>query len=271
MATLSSIGEFGVPDSPPMPAWHMVRSLKAGPLTKQGSLFKSWKRRLFILQDSFLLYYVSTSDTSPRGALWIKGCIVREEPEVSRLQSIKTGAPVYCFSLQCAKSWNIEAKRIFKERTYLLLADSFHDQSDWMAIIQTMSRANTADLDLDWEQSYAQTFTQQAQLGGGSSTASSGGSAAGSMMNPLRNGVGGGGGGGLGGAAAGGGGSAGASHKRHKSKSGSLGGSSDSSKSIYSSHHNQSHHQHLHDSGLVRKQSNKSPQKLTTRVDYCLL
>jgi len=270
MATLSSIGEFGVPDSPPMPAWHMVRSLKAGPLTKQGSLFKSWKRRLFILQDSFLLYYVSTSDTSPRGALWIKGCIVREEPEVSRLQSIKTGAPVYCFSLQCAKSWNIEAKRIFKERTYLLLADSFHDQSDWMAIIQTMSRANTADLDLDWEQSYAQTFTQQAQLGGGSSTASSGGSAGGSMMNPLRNGVGS-GGGGLSGAAAGGGGSAGASHKRHKSKSGSLGGSSDSSKSIYSSHHNQSHHQHVHDSSLVRNKASHSchePSAILT-LSFC--
>lgn len=142
------------------PAFHQVRSLKAGPLTKQGSLFKSWKKRLFVLQESFLLYYVSAADVSPRGALWIRECCVREEPEVSRLQSAKCGSPVYCFSLQCHKSWNIEAKRVFKERTYLLLADSFQDISDWMAILRTMARAS-ADIDLDWEQSYAQTFAQK--------------------------------------------------------------------------------------------------------------
>jgi len=238
MASLSAIGEFAVPEHPPQPAFHMVRSLKAGPLTKQGSLFKSWKRRLFILQEQFLLYYVSSSDTSPRGALWIKDCHVRDEPEVSRLQSIKTGQSVYCFSLQCQKSWNIEAKRVFKQRTYLLLADSFQDQSDWMAILGTMARAG-ADLDLDWEQSYAQTFSmdaehaqqqqqlqmqlqlqQQQQRALGSSAASSingGGSSAASVHR----------------------GGSGPGHKRHKSKSASLGSAnaSTSSKSIYSGHH----------------------------------
>lgn len=153
MTSLPPISE-SLPDAPPLPAFHQVRSLKAGLLTKQGSLFKSWKRRLFILQDAFLLYYVSAEDTSPRGALWIKECVVREETDVSRLQSAKSGQPTYCFSLLCHKSWNIEAKRVFKERTYLLLADSFQDMSDWIAILRTMSRAS-ADIDAEFEQSYA--------------------------------------------------------------------------------------------------------------------
>lgn len=153
MTHLPPISE-SLPDQPPMPAFHQVRSLKAGPLTKQGSLFKSWKKRLFILQDAFLMYYVTAEDTSPRGALWIKECVVREETDVSRLQTAKTGQPTYCFSLLCHKSWNLEAKRVFKERTYLLLADSFAEMSDWMAILRTMSRAS-ADIDAEFEQSYA--------------------------------------------------------------------------------------------------------------------
>lgn len=153
MTHLPPISE-SLPDHPPMPAFHQVRSLKAGPLTKQGSLFKSWKKRLFILQDAFLMYYVTAEDTSPRGALWIKECVVREEPDVSRLQSAKMGQATYCFSLLCHKSWNIEAKRVFKERSYLLLADSFAEMSDWMAILRTMSRAS-ADIDAEFEQSYA--------------------------------------------------------------------------------------------------------------------
>ena len=192
MTHLPPISET-LPDAPPMPAFHQVRSLKAGPLTKQGSLFKSWKKRLFILQDAFLLYYVSPDDTSPRGALWIKECHVREETDVSRLQTAKTGSAVYCFSLQCYKSWNIEAKRTFRERTYLLLADSFQDMSDWMAILRTMARAS-ADIDAEFEQSYLQAFASNDSFSTPASSAVASTNADGSD--------GGGGGGGMGAASA---------------------------------------------------------------------
>jgi hypothetical protein len=49
---------------------------KAGTLYKQRDVFKGWRPRHFVLQDSFLHYYIDAEDPVPRNTLDLSGCSV---------------------------------------------------------------------------------------------------------------------------------------------------------------------------------------------------
>ena len=56
--------------------YDQVQLTKEGSLYKQRDVFKGWRPRHFILQDSLLSYYVDASDPNPKNTLDISGCTI---------------------------------------------------------------------------------------------------------------------------------------------------------------------------------------------------
>lgn len=54
---------------------------REGWLWKQGSRYKGWKRRWFILNDKCLYYFEYTTDKEPRGIIPLENVLVRELPD----------------------------------------------------------------------------------------------------------------------------------------------------------------------------------------------
>lgn len=54
---------------------------REGWLWKQGSRYKGWKRRWFILNDKCLYYFEYTTDKEPRGIIPLENVLVREIPD----------------------------------------------------------------------------------------------------------------------------------------------------------------------------------------------
>lgn len=54
---------------------------REGWLWKQGSRYKGWKRRWFILNDKCLYYFEFTTDKEPRGIIPLENVLVRELPD----------------------------------------------------------------------------------------------------------------------------------------------------------------------------------------------
>lgn len=52
--------------------------IKKGVLYKQRDIMKGWRPRHFVLQDSFLHYYIEADDPVPRNSLQLSGCIVSD-------------------------------------------------------------------------------------------------------------------------------------------------------------------------------------------------
>lgn len=81
---------------------------------------------------------------------------------MSRSLSAKGGSaahPLYVFSVTCAKSWNCDSRKTFRQRCYHFAADSFYEMSEWMATLRSVAtRRSSGDLDAEWEASYALTF-----------------------------------------------------------------------------------------------------------------
>jgi len=123
---------FEAIDCPRLP-FTALRPIKGGLLTKQGAKFKSWKKRLFVLQGKYMFYYLSTQDKTPRGALYIGDCAVAEQPEMGKERK------AHCFSVHCLKSWNFGNGKTFADRTYYFCTPQFTEMSDWISIIDTMS------------------------------------------------------------------------------------------------------------------------------------
>ena len=54
---------------------------REGWLWKQGSRYKNWKRRWFILNDKCLYYFEFTTDKEPRGIIPLENVLVRDVPD----------------------------------------------------------------------------------------------------------------------------------------------------------------------------------------------
>lgn len=54
---------------------------REGWLWKQGSRYKGWKRRWFILNDKCLYYFDNTNDKEPRGIIPLENVLVRDIPD----------------------------------------------------------------------------------------------------------------------------------------------------------------------------------------------
>eukprot|EP01038_Epipyxis_sp_PR26KG_P004414 gene4414-6241_t len=98
---------------------------KQGSLYKQRDVFKGWRSRHFVLQDSFLIYYVDDDDTSPRNTLDLTGC------QVTDVKPTKVGTDdYYTFVISHPKV----------STTYILASESQKESEDWVEKIMEASR-----------------------------------------------------------------------------------------------------------------------------------
>jgi len=121
-----------LPASLPFSAF--VNPMKGGVLIKQGKKYKSWKKRLFLLEDKYLYYFVSADDKTPRGVIDLSNCRVEQETEVEKEKG------VYCFSIRAEKSWNMNLRKAFLNRKYYFCTSILSEMNDWMALIRKISR-----------------------------------------------------------------------------------------------------------------------------------
>ena len=94
---------------------------KAGYLHKEGDVWKTWKRRYFVLSSQLLSYYTDRDATTPKGHILLQGAEVRVSQRTDR------------------SGWVFEVYRdeaASEHRVYYLQADSESERSEWMAAIK---------------------------------------------------------------------------------------------------------------------------------------
>eukprot|EP01112_Ceratiomyxa_fruticulosa_P017706 TRINITY_DN5572_c0_g1_i1.p1 TRINITY_DN5572_c0_g1~~TRINITY_DN5572_c0_g1_i1.p1 ORF type:complete len:195 (+),score=28.29 TRINITY_DN5572_c0_g1_i1:93-677(+) len=87
---------------------------KQGFMTKQGGMFKNWKRRWFILKGTDLYYFRDKSDTAPAGVIKIEGSLV-------------SNADKHTGKKDC-----IELTTRDNNRTYYMFPDSHVEYESWV-------------------------------------------------------------------------------------------------------------------------------------------
>lgn len=93
--------------------------IKEGSLFKQRDFVKGWRARHFILQDTFLQYYLDADDAIPRNSLDITGC------------SIEAGTPTKVNGIEYFP-FIITNSHISKSDSYKLASDSRLEAEDWV-------------------------------------------------------------------------------------------------------------------------------------------
>ncbi len=111
-----------------------LEPIKTGLITKEGGNFKTWKKRAFALEGKYLYYYLETTDVKPRGVIYIKDCVLKDE----RINDDNDER--FCFSIEPQVSWNVSECKKYTKRKYYLVFSSFHEMNDWAAIINIMSK-----------------------------------------------------------------------------------------------------------------------------------
>ena len=64
------------------------RATRVGEGTKMGKKIKSWKDRLFVLRDGFLVYYESESDREPKGVIRLHNAQLSRGEDTARYGNI---------------------------------------------------------------------------------------------------------------------------------------------------------------------------------------
>ena len=93
---------------------------RAGYLHKEGDVWKTWKKRYFVLSSQLLSYYTDREATTPKGHIQLQGAEVR-------------------VSQRSDRKWLFEVFREEAEaehRVYYLAADSEAERGEWMAAIK---------------------------------------------------------------------------------------------------------------------------------------
>jgi len=83
---------------------------KQGWLQKEGSKFKTWKKRFFRLHGLTLLYYENDKEiTPPRGVVFLDGCLVRESDKKQKhsfsISGPKRDIRIICENEETKKDW----------------------------------------------------------------------------------------------------------------------------------------------------------------------
>ena len=94
---------------------------KAGYLSKEGDVWKTWKRRYFVLSSQLLSYYTDRDSTVAKGHILLTGAEVRVSQRNDR------------------SGWLFEVYREEKEvehRVYYMEADTEQERAEWMAAIK---------------------------------------------------------------------------------------------------------------------------------------
>lgn len=88
---------------------------KSGYLNKQGGNWKNWKRRFFVLQGPFLIYYEDENSPTPNGIVFLEGCSLE-----------------ICSSVKCGRDYCFEVIPEERKRTFILQGNSENHRDGWM-------------------------------------------------------------------------------------------------------------------------------------------
>lgn len=111
-----------------------ARPDKSGILLKRGGEIKSWKKRQFVLKDSYLFYFkvlASVEQSEPTGVIPLQGCRVGIAPPSSQV-TIK-----HVFILTLPEQ--LVGLGIIKRTNYVLAAHDNDDLHSWIGTIQLAS------------------------------------------------------------------------------------------------------------------------------------
>eukprot|EP01097_Dermamoeba_algensis_P000096 TRINITY_DN1033_c0_g1_i1.p1 TRINITY_DN1033_c0_g1~~TRINITY_DN1033_c0_g1_i1.p1 ORF type:complete len:436 (-),score=185.52 TRINITY_DN1033_c0_g1_i1:170-1444(-) len=104
----------------------LVSPVKTGWLTKQGHIFKSWKKRYFVMKDKRLYYFEGTDSKKAQGIIFLEGYIIElvDKPEILG-------------KVNKSKDHGLVVFNLFHEfkPEYLLCAESEEELIDWMKSI----------------------------------------------------------------------------------------------------------------------------------------
>ena len=99
------------------------RIVKEGVLFKQKDIFKGWRSRYFVLDETFLHYYADQGDAVPLKSILVLGCTV------ATVKSTKVGSQEYFpFVISNTKS----------QKTYNLSVHSQSEAQEWIEALQSV-------------------------------------------------------------------------------------------------------------------------------------
>lgn len=107
---------------------------KSGWLTKQGHIFRTWKKRWFVLEDQLLKYYKAADESSSAAAMAdpgkvgdsdMKGCISIQGCKVAPLAPVDAGGKSFCFQLTPLSN-----------KIFLICAPDEEARDQWIKAIQ---------------------------------------------------------------------------------------------------------------------------------------
>ena len=119
-ATASALSTATAATSLPIYSSYQLQQ-KAGYLQKEGDVWRTWKRRYFVLSSQLLSYYSDRDATTPKGHIQLQGAEVRVSQRSDR------------------SGWLFEVYRDEAEtqhRVYYLQADSEVERDEWIAAIK---------------------------------------------------------------------------------------------------------------------------------------
>jgi hypothetical protein len=113
---------------------------KSGWLTKQGHIFRTWKKRWFVLEEQLLKYYkaadesTSTVDPANVGDSDMKGCISIQSCKVTALAPADAGGKSFCFQLTPISG-----------KIFLICATDDESREAWMQAIKANAEPRQGD------------------------------------------------------------------------------------------------------------------------------
>lgn len=118
---------------------------REGWLWKQGSRYKGWKRRWFILNDKCLYYFEYTTDKEPRGIIPLENVLVRDLPDSksSKSNTFELYSALGSGEVIKACKTDADGKVIEGRHTYYRLAASTKEERDkWVNSIRQSISVN---------------------------------------------------------------------------------------------------------------------------------
>jgi len=104
--------------------------IKEGELFKQRDVFKGWRSRIFVLQGTFLHYYMSKDDVAPKKTMEVVGCTI-----IDLGKTVVGDLTLYPFVISHPKS----------NKSYNLASESHEETMEWIAKIQAASEKTMSD------------------------------------------------------------------------------------------------------------------------------
>lgn len=108
---------------------------RAGWLYKQGSNYKAWQRRWFVLNERCLYYFEQETDKSPRGIIPLESIGVRMVEDRSKPHTFE----IYSSNAEVIKSCKTEPTGKIvegKHSVYRLAASTYEEMNAWTTAIQ---------------------------------------------------------------------------------------------------------------------------------------